>query len=101
MTDSNEFVQSLFNQNEDMDNDDSLPEKLSFSELIESIKKSDDLSNNLLSEDIEYKSWYTQTPSDDEIQSISINVPSPARTHSGIIRKKNFLHSFSFENLIF
>jgi len=79
ISNASEFAENHFSGNEQITSDD----------LIESIRNSDEINQNLLSDEIEFKSWYLQTPAEEELQTISIEVPSATRIHSGIIRKTN------------
>lgn len=75
---SSDFAENHFSGNEQITSDD----------LIESIRNSDENNINLLSDEIQFKSWYVQSPTEEELQSISIEVPSSTKIHSGIIRKR-------------
>lgn len=77
ISNSSEFAENHFSGNEQITSDD----------LIESIRNSDEINQNLLSDEIEFKSWYLQTPAEEELQTISIEVPSATKIHSGLIRK--------------
>ncbi|CAF3295658.1 unnamed protein product [Rotaria sp. Silwood2] len=61
-------------------------DKLTVEELIESIKQVDDVKNNILSDDIEYKHWYIHRLTDEEsndAQSITLN--SSSKTNDDFI----------------